>query len=141
MTRFLAAGYRVLVTVSPGRTMKESSKGEVEQFECDLTDEKSVDVVVQKMVAKYPVIDAALLLVGGFAMGDIAATDGASMKKMYSLNFETAYYVARPVFQHMMGHGQGGRIVFIGARPALEAKAGKGMIAYGLSKSLLFKLS
>jgi NAD(P)-dependent dehydrogenase (short-subunit alcohol dehydrogenase family) len=34
-----------------------------------------------------------------------------------------------------------GRIVFIGSRPALEAKAGKELIAYGLSKSLLFKLA
>ena len=34
-----------------------------------------------------------------------------------------------------------GRIVFIGARPALKAEAGKSLIAYGLSKSLLFKLA
>jgi NAD(P)-dependent dehydrogenase (short-subunit alcohol dehydrogenase family) len=34
-----------------------------------------------------------------------------------------------------------GRIVFIGARPALQASAGKNLIAYGLSKSLLFKLA
>ena len=32
-------------------------------------------------------------------------------------------------------------IVFIGARPALIAAQGKGLIAYGLSKSLLFKLA
>ncbi len=34
-----------------------------------------------------------------------------------------------------------GTIVFIGARPALNADQGKGLIAYGLSKSLLFKLA
>jgi NAD(P)-dependent dehydrogenase (short-subunit alcohol dehydrogenase family) len=34
-----------------------------------------------------------------------------------------------------------GRIIFIGARPALNATQGKGLIAYGLSKSLLFKLA
>jgi NAD(P)-dependent dehydrogenase (short-subunit alcohol dehydrogenase family) len=34
-----------------------------------------------------------------------------------------------------------GRLVFIGSRPALEAKYGKNLIAYGLSKSLLFKLA
>jgi NAD(P)-dependent dehydrogenase (short-subunit alcohol dehydrogenase family) len=34
-----------------------------------------------------------------------------------------------------------GKIVFVGARPALQASAGKSLIAYGLSKSLLFKLA
>jgi NAD(P)-dependent dehydrogenase (short-subunit alcohol dehydrogenase family) len=34
-----------------------------------------------------------------------------------------------------------GRLVFIGARPALQAVDGKNMVAYALSKSLLFKLS
>jgi NAD(P)-dependent dehydrogenase (short-subunit alcohol dehydrogenase family) len=34
-----------------------------------------------------------------------------------------------------------GRLVFIGARPALKASQGKGLIAYALSKSLLFKVA
>jgi NAD(P)-dependent dehydrogenase (short-subunit alcohol dehydrogenase family) len=40
----------------------------------------------------------------------------------------------------MMEQGYG-RLVFVGARPALVAAQGKGLIAYGLSKSLLFKLA
>jgi NAD(P)-dependent dehydrogenase (short-subunit alcohol dehydrogenase family) len=34
-----------------------------------------------------------------------------------------------------------GRLVFIGARPALNPDQGKGLVAYALSKSLLFKLA
>ena len=34
-----------------------------------------------------------------------------------------------------------GRLVFIGSRPAFEATQGKNLIAYGLSKSLLFTLA
>jgi len=85
-------------------------------------------------------IDAALLLVGGYAMGNIETTDLSSIKKMFSLNFETVYNAARPLFRHMMERGQG-RIVFVGARPALDASAGKDALAYALSKSLLFKLA
>ena len=59
---------------------------------------------------------------------------------MYSLNFETAYFVARPVFLQMLKQSTGGRMVFIGARPALQPKDGKDMLAYGLSKSLIFTL-
>jgi NAD(P)-dependent dehydrogenase (short-subunit alcohol dehydrogenase family) len=32
-------------------------------------------------------------------------------------------------------------LVYIGARPAIEASQGKDLVAYGLSKSLLFKLA
>ena len=73
-------------------------------------------------------------------MGAIDQTAGGDLKKMYTLNFETAYYTARPLFQHMMEKNYG-RIIFMGARPALLADAGKSMVAYALSKSLLFKLA
>jgi NAD(P)-dependent dehydrogenase (short-subunit alcohol dehydrogenase family) len=56
------------------------------------------------------------------------------------LNFETAFYVTRPLFEHMMQQKKGS-IVFIGARPALNPAQGKDLIAYSLSKSLLFKLA
>jgi NAD(P)-dependent dehydrogenase (short-subunit alcohol dehydrogenase family) len=56
------------------------------------------------------------------------------------LNFETAYNIARPVFAQMMLQGSG-RIFIIGSKPGLDAKNGKGMIAYGLSKCLLFRLA
>ena len=39
----------------------------------------------------------------------------------------------------MQGNGYG-RLVFIGARPAINAAQGKNLVAYALSKSLLFKL-
>jgi NAD(P)-dependent dehydrogenase (short-subunit alcohol dehydrogenase family) len=106
----------------------------------NLSDESASDSFTKEMITKYGTIDGGLLLVGGFAMGGLDTTDGAAIQKMFSLNFETAYYMARPLFQHMLEKGYG-RIVLVGARPALEAAAGKDMIAYALSKSLLFKLS
>src|SRR5205085_8602015 len=85
-------------------------------------------------------INGALLLVGGFAMGGIKDTSTADIKKQFSLNFETAFHIARPVYQQMTEQNNG-KIVFIGARPALKATDGKNMIAYALSKSLLFKFA
>ena len=138
--KFCNDGYRVLAMVSPGKLLPSVSES-VEQFECDLTDEKGTEEVIMKMVAKYPLIEGALLLVGGFEAGRIDSTVMSGLRKMYALNFETAYNVMRPIFQHMKQQTSGGRIVLIGARPALDPKAGKGLIAYGLSKSLLFKLA
>ena len=80
------------------------------------------------------------MLAGGFAMGNINDTDGNAFKKMLAINFETAYYLARPLFQHMLQNGYG-RLVFIGSRPALNAAEGKSKLGYALSKSLLFKLA
>ncbi len=106
----------------------------------DLTNENESDDFVQKSIQKYGNIDAALLLVGGFTMGALADTTGKDLQKQFALNFETAYFVTRPLFEHLMKNKRG-TIVFIGARPALNPDQGKGLIAYGLSKSLLFKLA
>ncbi len=53
---------------------------------------------------------------------------------------ETAYYTARPLFNHMMQHGYG-RIVLIGSKPALQSAAGKNVLAYAITKNMLFKLA
>jgi NAD(P)-dependent dehydrogenase (short-subunit alcohol dehydrogenase family) len=106
----------------------------------DLANESLVKEQVDKCVEKYSSIQAALLLAGGFAMGKISDTDMSSIHKMITLNFETAFNIVRPVFANMMKNGYG-RIVLVGARPALKPEAGKGMLAYALSKSLLFRLA
>ena len=137
--KFLKEGYNVLATVTPGKALEFQAPG-VQLYEADLTDENSVNVVIKQIVADHSALHAALLLVGGFAPGTIQNTDGMLLKKMLSLNFDTAYFVARPVFQQMLTQPDGGKIVLIGSRPALQPKEGKNTLAYALSKSLIFKL-
>src|SRR5690348_15932974 len=86
--KFVAEGYKVIATVTPGKTLGFTVKGDVETFEADLTDETRITDVIRQIVTKHKSIDTALLLVGGFAAGGIKDTDGASLKKMYTLNFE-----------------------------------------------------
>jgi NAD(P)-dependent dehydrogenase (short-subunit alcohol dehydrogenase family) len=59
---------------------------------------------------------------------------------MVSLNFNTAYTIAQAVFGEMIKQKRG-RIIFVGARPALLADQGKNAIAYGLSKTMVMKLA
>ena len=59
---------------------------------------------------------------------------------MISLNFTTAYSVARPVFLQMKKQNSG-RIILVGSKPGMIAENGKDYIAYALSKSLIFKLA
>jgi NAD(P)-dependent dehydrogenase (short-subunit alcohol dehydrogenase family) len=131
----------VIAVVSPGNKMSIAATGDLVVIDADLTLEKSSEELIANVVSNYKSIDVTLLLVGGYAPGSVSETDGSQLRKMYSLNFETAYFIARPAFSQMMKQPAGGRIIFIGARPALLPKDGKGSLAYALSKSLIFKLA
>lgn len=139
--KMLAEGYKV-IAVSNSRDNFDFTQGNknFEHHSLNLSKEDDTQAFVEDAIRRHDTIDAALLLAGGFAMGNVEATGGDALKKMYALNFETAYYVVRPLFTHMLKKGIG-RIAFVGARPSLVASNGKNMIAYALSKSLLFKLS
>jgi NAD(P)-dependent dehydrogenase (short-subunit alcohol dehydrogenase family) len=139
--KFLETGYYVIATVANDAMKKDMPSDEKLQVEVvNLTNEGETTSFIQNIIGQHQKVDAALMLVGGFAMGNIAASGGDDLKKQFSLNFETAYYVTRPLFKHMMKN-ENGRLVFIGSRPAINAADGKNLVAYGLSKSLLFKLA
>jgi NAD(P)-dependent dehydrogenase (short-subunit alcohol dehydrogenase family) len=106
----------------------------------DLTHEETASSFIKETVERHGNVHAALMLVGGFAPGDIHKTSLADIKKQITLNFDTAYNVAKPLLAHIQ-ENKTGKMVFIGARPALNASQGKDLVAYGLSKSLLFKLA
>jgi NAD(P)-dependent dehydrogenase (short-subunit alcohol dehydrogenase family) len=122
------------------------SKGKLpvhESLDCrvvDLANESATEDVIKTVIEKYKHIDAVVLLAGGFAMGNISKTGSSQIKEQISLNFDTAYHVVRPVYDHMLNNNSG-RFIFIGARPPIKPTDGRNMIAYALSKSLLFKLA
>ena len=138
---FLNKGYLVVATVMAAEMIADfETHANLEVRVVNLSDETETHSFVSSVIEKYHTVEAALMLVGGFAMGNIAATAVTDIDKQISLNFKTAYHITRPLFQHMLAN-QNGRLVYIGARPALEASQGKDLLAYGLSKSLLFKLA
>jgi NAD(P)-dependent dehydrogenase (short-subunit alcohol dehydrogenase family) len=139
--KFLKEDYQVIIIVTPGKGSTFHQHDRINVYEADLTNEVQTSEVIGTIIKKFGTIDAALLLVGGYASGGIKDTDGQALKKMFSLNFDTAYFTARPVFLQMKNQSKGGRIILVGSRPALSAKDGKNALAYGLSKSLLFKLA
>lgn len=139
--KFLAEGYNVVGTIVPNdATPFEMEHARLEKIIVDLMSEEDTAKFIQNVIAKYGNVDAAVLTVGGFAMGKIESTSAADILKQYKLNFETAYHVARPVFVQMVKQ-RSGRIFMAGSKPGLDAKNGKGMVAYGLGKSLIFRLA
>ena len=139
--KFLDAGYKV-IAVDGNNNHLEFAAGNVnyEFATVNLTNEDDTAAFIESAIKKNGKVDGALMLVGGFAAGNIAASTGAAIHKMFSLNFETAYFMTRPLLQHMQQNNYG-RLLFIGARPALNPAQGKDLLAYALTKSLLFKLA
>lgn len=137
--KFIEENYTVTGTVVEKNEFVSDNKN-FESVLVDLTDEKASADLVESIIKKYTSIDVAVLTVGGFAMGKIADTKTSDIYKQYKLNFETAYNIAQPVFMQMMKQNSG-RIFLIGSKPGLDAKNSKGMVAYGLSKTLIFKLA
>src|SRR5450432_953086 len=110
---FLENNYKVLATVA-----SESAKADInthphlEVHVVNLTQEEETNSFIKMCIEKHNTIDSALLLVGGFAAGNISTTTGSDLQKQISLNFETAYFITRPLFAHMKENKKG-RIVFI----------------------------
>src|SRR4249920_3793178 len=79
---FLGKSYRVIATVA-----NEKERGELPSHPnldvevVNLTEEKEARDLIQRCIEKYQVIDAALLLVGGFKMGDLANTSGVDLRE------------------------------------------------------------
>ena len=139
--KFLLADYFVTGTVVPNDPVEMGNHGKnFETAIVDLMQEESAEQFLNKYLAKHDTIGVAVLTVGGFAMGDIGSTKTIDITKQVQLNFETAYNISRPIFKQMMKQGTG-RIFLIGSRPGSSMKSSKGMVAYGLAKSLVFRLA
>jgi NAD(P)-dependent dehydrogenase (short-subunit alcohol dehydrogenase family) len=140
VAKFLNEKWQVTALVQPGTYLEAFAGNELlEVAMTDLNNEAEVAQLVNQIAQKKP-IDACAMLAGGFAMESIAEATHEKIATMINLNFFTAYHLAQAVFLQMQ-QGSGGRLVFIGARPALDNNAAVYMPGYALSKSLLFKLS
>lgn len=138
---FVSSGYRVIATVSPGKSLPYPIEENVHVCQVDLSNEGMVESLIQDIAATHGHLNAALLLTGTFTPGALATAGGSTLRKMFSINFETVYFTIRPLVNYMMGQSTGGKIVLIGAEAGLAGKGGVEEVAYALSKSLIFKLS
>ncbi|SFP91694.1 SDR family NAD(P)-dependent oxidoreductase [Parafilimonas terrae] len=136
--KFIAEGYFVIGTRHHTDISFDDSN--FESIEADLTNEEAASAFVNDVIARHKHIDVAILTTGGFAMGNIGSTKTSDIANQYKLNFETTYNVAAPVFNHMLQQNNG-KIFMIGSKPGLDMRNGKGMVAYSLAKSLIFRLA
>lgn len=139
--KFLDAGDKVIGTILPEEVYTPPDAGNMLIIRpVDLLNEFEIKELIENDIREFGGIDIAVLTAGGFAMGDIALTEKADFYHQLQLNFETAYNAARPIFLDMLKKGKG-QIFMTGSRAGLDMRNGKGMVAYSLSKSLIFRLA
>ena len=97
----------------------------------DLADEEAV----ASLYATIPKLWASIHVAGGFAMSKIADTTKADIQGQFDVNVLTAFLCSREAVKAMTRTGDGGRIVNVAAKAALEPRSGAGMVAYATSKA------
>jgi NAD(P)-dependent dehydrogenase (short-subunit alcohol dehydrogenase family) len=138
MEKFIQHGYQVIALVSRGKGMAQHEAIDIR--EVDLSDEETVNDVVENIFTDYPTIDALISLAGAYAGGNLEETSESLVKRMIAANFETAFYISKKVFHHMVQQSYG-RIIFIGSKTGLDPSEGNYAVAYTLSKSMLVSLA
>tara|TARA_R110002096_G_scaffold171490_5_gene344533 strand:- start:8758 stop:9453 length:696 start_codon:yes stop_codon:yes gene_type:complete len=88
---------------------------------------------VKEFFSKVPSLWASIHVAGGFAMAGIAETSLADFERMWLMNTASCFLSCREAVVRMRESGQGGRIVNVAARPAVEPVGG--MLAYTTSKA------
>src|SRR4030095_15436327 len=138
--KLAAEGYRIIADVGPG-DVPDSLKEKVHELtNVDLTIEDDTENYAQSLIDRYPDIDAALLLTGGFEPGTIDSTNEDLLDRMIGLNFKTAWFIVKPFMSHFKKTGKG-QFILMSARAAINPVEGKNNIAYAISKSMVLSLA
>lgn len=97
----------------------------------DLADETSIGEFYRAL----PPLHAVVNIAGGFAWAPIADSGLATLQQQLSMNFVSCALSCRAAVANFRKAGQGGHIVNIAARPALNPRQGASMTAYTASKA------
>ena len=110
----------------------------------DLADEAAVKRFYQAL----PPLWASIHLAGGFAMSPIGETSGEDFVAQFRMNTLSCFLCSAAAIAAIRARkttgpagAEGGRIVNVSARPALEPRLGAGMVAYTASKAAVAALT
>ena len=136
--KFKREGYKIIATVLPGSGDEIEEADDV--YDVDVTDDKSTADFANEYIMQYGEVEAIILLVGGYAGGNIEETSTADINKMVKLNFFSSFNMVKN-FLPMFKKANKGNFLFVGARPALQPEDGKNVVAYALSKGMVVSLA
>lgn len=105
------------------------------QADVDLSDEKQAGHFYSRAVSEMGPLWGSVHIAGGFGMGKLENTSAEDFMRQWSMNTLTCFNCCRAAARHMRRSGEGGRMVNVASRPALEARQGAGMSAYTAAKA------
>jgi NAD(P)-dependent dehydrogenase (short-subunit alcohol dehydrogenase family) len=105
--------------------------------EIDLTNEDQVDRLYRDM----PALWASIHIAGGFAFGPVRGTTKVRLMQQIDTNLVSCFLCCRAAVNAFAAGKNGGRIVNVAARPALEWRTGANMTAYTASKAAVAALT
>jgi NAD(P)-dependent dehydrogenase (short-subunit alcohol dehydrogenase family) len=141
----LHAGATVVVTYRDERDQQalaarapQGTRERLHGARADVTDGESERRLVDEITARHRRLDALVNTVGGFAAGDLLATDERAWDSMLTLNLRSAYLCCRAALPAMLAAGRG-RIVNVASRSVTPPSGG--FIAYTVSKLAVIALT
>ncbi len=141
----LRAGAAVVVTYRDERERRaladrapQDARDRLDGIQADVTDGESVRRLVADLTARHGRLDALVNAVGGFAGGDLLATDERAWDTMLLLNLRSAYLCCRAALPAMLAAGRG-RIVNVASRSVVPPTGG--FLAYTVAKAGVIALT
>jgi NAD(P)-dependent dehydrogenase (short-subunit alcohol dehydrogenase family) len=141
----LRAGATVVVTYRDERDRRvlvdrapQETRNRLDGVQVDVTDAEDVRRLVAEVTARHRRLDALVNTVGGFAAGDLLATDERAWDAMLTLNLRSAYLCCRAALPAMLAAGRG-RIVNVASRSVVPPAGG--FFAYTVSKAGVIALT
>jgi NAD(P)-dependent dehydrogenase (short-subunit alcohol dehydrogenase family) len=119
--------------------MAKGSTGKIEPYVCDVTDEKSVETMVQACLDKFGKIDILVNSVGGSAKGGPVDMSLDVWNKQIQFNLSSVYLTCRHVLPHMVAQGHGA-IVNTSSTSGLRW-TGAAQSAYAATKAAVIQFS
>jgi NAD(P)-dependent dehydrogenase (short-subunit alcohol dehydrogenase family) len=142
---FLDEGARVAVPVHRRRTVDRLEKSPVEELQkllpvpADLSRMEEARELVHKVLGEFQCVDYLIHTVGAYAGGKmIEEVSDEEWNRLMDLNLKSAFLMCNAVLPSMRERGFG-RIITIGAMPALRPTAKRG--PYQISKRALITLT
>ncbi len=132
---YVAATYRSGESTQELTTFVGEHSERLMHVQADVTEEASVQALMQKVVEKHGRVDFLLNIVGAHVGGvEVAETKVSDWDFMMNVNLKSMFLCSKAVLQYMIKQNSG-RIVSVSARPAVEKRFRVKNGAYAVSKA------
>ena len=107
------------------------------QVKLTVTGSLADEAAIERLYRGVAPLWGSIHIAGGFAAAPLRDTELATIRQQFEMNLLSCMLCCRAAIRAMSGGAttDGGRIVNVAARPALEWRSGAGMTAYTVSKA------